>query len=135
MGRGDRFIGKNEIVVIRATDVHDRCFDDQPLTFEGPALNKEIRERGTQVSGRGRWAGRGSIGDTVHGFFEALCRRRRALCRRYRGYGRGRANGRPHLPRGRWWCRIGVKTELLFSNRDHVGAREQALSLDASVIH
>ena len=33
MGGGDRFIGKNEIVVIGPTDVHNRCFDNQPLSL------------------------------------------------------------------------------------------------------
>ncbi len=69
-------------------------------------------------------------------FLEALRRHRgRALCRRYRGYGRGRASGRPHLPRGRRRSRVGVEAELLFANRDHVGPGEEALPLDPRVIH
>ena len=47
MGCGDRFIGENEIVVIGPTDVHDRCFDDHPLTLSCTALNEKIRQGGT----------------------------------------------------------------------------------------
>src|SRR3989442_11845327 len=124
MGGGDGFIGQDEVVVISPPDVDHGRLDAEPLSLQRAPAYKETRQ-GSPGRPRCRW-------DAVNGFPEALALRGGGGW----GCGRGRASGRPRLRvcrrRGR---RVGVKPKLLFADRDHVGACQQPLPLDADVVY
>src|SRR5436190_12089768 len=136
MRRGDGLVGQDHIIVVRPPDVHDWRLDGQSLPLQGPALDDKARQgtaRWPRGSGRcrSRW-------DAVHGFAEARVARGRRHNGRDGWDGRGGRDGIRGL--ADWWgClshdqRIGVEPELLFSDRDHVGSRQQALPLEPNVV-
>src|SRR5207253_4949086 len=118
------WIGEDEVVVVRAPDVHDRCLHRQAPASQLADPDEEARERAAP-----RWPLQGF--EAVHRELEPLSGAGGSL------RGQGSPGGRTRLRRGGRGRRYGVRieAEALPANPDDVGPPEDPLPPDALLVH